>query len=444
MSYELKRSIISKLKAWKTDERRKPLLVMGARQVGKTTILREFGRVSYQNVVYLNFEDTPSLKRLFEDTLKPTTLVNAIALELKVEILPGKSLIIFDEVQECPQALNSLKYFNENANEYHIAAAGSLLGVKLSHVKGFPVGKVDFLHCYPLSFTEFLEAMGEARLIDYMRAIRVIEPLPSNLHEKLLQLLKEYLYVGGMPEAVAAFASKKDFSQVSKIHQAILNAYSLDFAKHAPPEHLMKINQVWDSISGQLAKENKKFIYSIIRKGARAADFEVAIQWLKEAGLIHKVYHITAPKFPLDGYQQFDYFKIYLVDVGLLGAKSNLPANVLLHGNQLFQEFRGSLMENFVAESLVCNEYNLYYWASEGKAEIDFVLQEEDKIYPLEVKSGETNKKQSLRVYDQKYFPELLIRCSPLNLKRDAKLLNCPLYLIDQLRGLLRLNIGII
>ncbi len=438
MSIALKRSILTALKTWKQSARRKPLMLMGARQVGKTTVLQEFGRNEYQSVIYLNFEDVPALKRLFDDKLTPAVLINAISIELTVDILPEKSLIIFDEIQECPQALNSLKYFNEKANEYHIVAAGSLLGVKLLHVKGFPVGKVNFLHLYPLNFSEFLQALGETRLNNYMQEISIVEPLPSNLHEKLLQLFKEYLFVGGMPEAVSEYAQSKDLTQVREIHQEILDAYSLDFAKHAPPQHLMKINQVWGSISGQLAKENKKFIYSVIRKGARAVEFEVALQWLKEAGLIHKVHTISAPKFPLDGYSQFEYFKIYLVDVGLLGARSNLPANILLHGNELFQEFRGALVENFIAQSLAADGYGLYYWSSEGKAEIDFILQEEDKIYPLEIKSGNANKKQSLRAYDQKYAPELLIRISPLNLKKDGKLLNCPLYLIDELKRLLQ------
>ena len=433
----LNRSILTALELWKQGASRKPLLLMGARQVGKTTVLKAFGKSAYENTIYLNFESNPKLKQLFDSQLAPSVLINAIAIEMNVEIAPSTSLIIFDEVQECPQALNSLKYFNESANEYHLIAAGSLLGVKLSHAKGFPVGKVNFLHLYPLNFVEFLDALGEKRLKDFIQDISIFEPLPSNLHEKLLQLLKEYLFVGGMPEAIVEYTQTKNLNQVRKIQQEILDAYSLEFAKHAPPQHLMKINQVWDSIAGQLAKENKKFIYSIIRKGARAADFEVSLQWLKKAGLIHKAHQVSTPKFPLDGYSQFDFFKAYLVDVGLLGAKSHLPANIILYGNQLFQEFRGALVENFIAESLVCNNYSLYYWSSEGKAEIDFILQEEEKIYPLEIKSGNSNKKQSLRVYDQKYTPTLLIRGSTLNLKKDGRILNFPLYLIDRLQQLI-------
>ncbi len=439
MPIKLQRSILSALRAWNGDSRRKPLVLMGARQVGKTTIIKDFAETQYQNLIYLNFEDMPNLKGLFDGTLTPSILINAISIELEADITPERTLIVFDEVQECPRALNSLKYFNENANEYHIIAAGSLLGVKISNIHGFPVGKVNFLHLYPLSFSEFLEAIGEERLNKFIQEIDVIQPIPSNLHEKLLQLFKEYLFVGGMPEAVADYAETKNLTRVRTIHQEILDAYRLDFAKHAPPTHIIKINQVWDSISGQLAKENKKFIYSVIRKGARAAEFEVSLQWLKEAGLIHKVYNISTAKFPLKAYTQFEFFKIYLLDVGLLGAQSNLPANILLHGHQLFEEFRGSLVENFVAESLVCYGYDLHFWSSEGKAEVDFILQEEDKIYPFEIKSGNSNKKQSLRVYNEKYQPNLLIRCSPMNLKLDGKILNCPLYLIDKLKRLIKL-----
>ena len=268
------RKLFGKLQSWKIKERRKPLILMGARQVGKTYLLQKFGELEYKNCVYLNFEENPKLKMLFNDSLVPADIVRNIRIALDASVLPSDTLIIFDEVQECPDALNSLKYFNESAKEYHICAAGSLLGVKLVHTKGFPVGQVDFLHLYPLSFFEFLWALGDTRLYEVLEEYRSTDPLPAIVHDKLLRFFKIYLFTGGMAEAVAEYVKSEDFSKVSEIHQAILQAYSLDFAKHAPPDQLMKINQVWGSIPGQLAKENKKFVYSVIRKGARAREFE--------------------------------------------------------------------------------------------------------------------------------------------------------------------------
>ncbi len=433
----MKRYIYRQLIQWKNQADRKPLLLMGARQVGKTYVLQKFGEQEFKTTLYINFETTPKLARLFAESIEPEVILSSLSLEMGVDIKPGKTLIIFDEIQECPEALNSLKYFYESISEYHVCAAGSLLGVKLRHVKGFPVGKVNFIHLYPLNFLEFLEAIGQEKLKSYIENIAHISPIPSNLHEMLLKYFKEYLYIGGMPEAVAGYAISNDLNQIRQIQNSILQAYQLDFAKHTPPNQVMKINQVWQSLPSQLAKENKKFIYSVIRKGARAAEFEVALQWLKEAGLIYKVSNISVPKLPLNAYASFDYFKIYMVDVGLLGATANLPAKTILYGNDLFQEFRGSLTENYVAQELVRSEYGLYYWTSENTAELDFVMQHEDKIYPFEIKSGQSDKKKSLRIYDNKYMPDLLIRCSPMNLKKDGKVLNCPLYLLSELGRLL-------
>lgn len=427
------RRLFTELEAWKVKSKRKPLILMGARQVGKTYLLQAFGRSKYQTSVYLNFEDSPGLKKLFDDSLDPQIILRNISIETGAEIVPGRTLLIFDEVQECPNALNSLKYFCESAGEYHVCAAGSLLGVKLMHTKGFPVGKVDFLHLHPLGFFEFLGAVGETKLYKHLEEQNEIVPISEFLHEKLLRLFKTYMFVGGMPEAVAEYVDSEDFSNVREIHQAILNAYSLDFAKHAPKEHLMKITQVWDSIPGQLAKENKKFIYTVIRKGARAREYEQAVQWLLEAGLIHKVHNVSTPKLPLEAYAIFEFFKIYLLDIGLLGAMSNLPPKAVIDGNALFQEFRGALVENYVAQELVRSRYGLYYWTSAGRAELDFLLQQEDQIYPLEVKSGNSGKKKSLRVFSEQHNPNLLIRTSPMNLKKDGKVLNCPLYLLSRL-----------
>jgi uncharacterized protein len=398
-------------------------IAQGARQVGKTYALRAFGRAEFENTLYLNFENTPSLARLFADSLKPEVILQALALEMDMDIIPGKTLIIFDEVQEWPEALNSLKYFNELALDYHICAAGSLLGVKLAHIKGFPVGQVEFAHLYPLSFPEFLHAIGQEKLKGYMEEISVIAPLPSNLHEKLLHYFKHYLFIGGMPQVIAKYVETEDLRQIREMQNAILQAYQLDFAKHAPAHQIMKINQIWQSLPSQLAREKKKFKYSAVQKGGRAKEFEIALQWLTEAGLIYKTSNITAPKLPLKAYAESDFFKLYMVDVGLLGVTANLPAKAVLYGNELFQEFHGALTENYVAQELARNQYDLYYWTSKNTAELDFVLQNEDQIYPLEIKSGYSSRKKSLGVYDEKYHPPLLVRSSPMNLKQDALIL---------------------
>lgn len=296
---------------------------------------------------------------------------------------------------------------------------------------------MQFLTLYPLSFLEFLEALKETRLKIFIEELKSIEPVPTNLHEKLLTYFKEYLFVGGMPEAVAEYIDSQNVSNVREIQNNILKAYSLDFAKHAPKEHIMKINQVWNSIPSQLAKENKKFIYSAIRTGGRAKEFEVALQWLIEAGLIHKTSLISTPKIPLSAYANLNAFKIYLVDVGLLGAMSHLSAKTLLHENELFQEFRGALVENYIAQELIHSHYSLFYWTSEGKAELDFIIEQDDSVYPMEVKSGNSLKKKSLRVYNDTYNLKMLIRSSPMNLRKDGSILNCPLYLIEKLQSLI-------
>lgn len=433
----MERHIFEQLKRWKLDKSRKPLILKGARQVGKTYTLTHFGAAAYENVAYLNFENSPHLHDLFTQSLKPQDILKVLAIELSTTILPEKTLIIFDEIQECPDALNSLKYFNESANEYHVCAAGSFLGVTLANSKGFPVGKIDFLNLYPLSFTEFLQANDQDKIIEYLDEIKTIAPLPLILHEKLLNYFKEYIYTGGMPAVIYEYINNKDYERVKTIQNNLFEAYRLDFAKHAPRQNLMKINQVWDVIPSQLAKENKKFMYSIIRKGARAQEFEVAIQWLTEAGLIYKVYNTSTPKLPLSAYVNHDIFKIYLVDVGLLAAMANLSIKTIIHGNDIFQEFRGALIENYVAQELVRQGYSMHYWTSSSSAEVDFIIQHNDIIYPLEVKAGTTSRKKSLARYTEKYHPTLQIRISPMNLKQDGRVLNCPLYMLGNLTKLL-------
>lgn len=432
----MKRDIFKKLQTWKQDTMRKPLIIKGARQVGKTYILKEFGNLEYESIAYFNFESSPQLHELFSGSLKPHDIIKTLSIESSITITQEKTLIIFDEIQECPAALNSLKYFNELANEYHICAAGSLLGITLAKNKGFPVGKVNFLNLYPLSFAEFLQANNEDQLVQYMQSIIKLEPLPNILHEKISTLFKDYLYTGGMPDAVLEYISSKDFNRIRSVQTNILDAYRLDFAKHAPANVVMKINQIWEVIPSQLAKENKKFIYSVIRKGARAQEFEAAIQWLTEAGLIHKVFNTSSPKLPITAYINHDTFKIYLVDVGLLGAMSGLSAKTIIYGDEIFQEFKGALIENYVAQELVQQGYGTFYWTSSGQAELDFILQFHDIIYPLEVKSGASTKKKSLITYLKKHQPHLAIRTSPMNLKLDGIVLSCPLYLLEYLNYL--------
>lgn len=429
----MKRNISHKLEEWKRSDRRKPLIINGARQVGKTFSLKYFGQSSYETVAYLNFEKDKKLAQFFEGTLDPKQILKTVSIHTETDIEPGRTLLIFDEIQECSKALNSLKYFCEEANEYHVVAAGSLLGVKMAGEEGFPVGKVNFLSMHPLTFFEFLTALGQEKLRGFLEEYATYEPLPNPIHEKLIDLLKLYLFIGGMPEAVAEYAKHEKLPIVREIQLEILNAYERDFAKHAPPSEIMKIVTVWKQVHRQLAKENKKFIFSAIRKSARGRDYEEAIQWLSDAGLIHKSYLIESPKFPLSAYADNNAFKIFLLDVGLLGAQSSLSPQILLDGDLLFTEFKGALTENYVVQELIATQnQNPYYWASEGTAEVDFLLEADHAIYPLEVKAGESQKKKSLLVYQQKYSPTKLLRTTAMNLKHDGSLYNYPLYMVSR------------
>lgn len=430
----MQRDIYKRLKEWKLSDRRKPLVLNGARQVGKTYALKYFGKTEYQRIAYLNFEKDEKLGQYFEGTLDPKQLIKILSIHTEVDIEPHQTLLILDEIQECPKALNSLKYFCEEANEYHVAAAGSLLGVKTAREKGFPVGKVNFIDLYPLTFFEFLDALGQEKTRIFLEEYSSYEPIPNPMHEKLLQLLKFYLFIGGMPEAVAEYAQTERLNTVREIQQEILQAYEKDFSKHAPPHEIMKITTVWNQIHRQLAKENKKFIFSAIRKSARGRDYEEAIQWLLDAGLIHKSYFVETPKFPLSAYADPHIFKIFLADVGLLGAQSNLSPQTIIEGDLLFTEFKGSLTENYVAQERIATKHKVpYYWASEGTAKIDFIIEEDHAIYPLEVKAGASHKKKSLLVYHQKYSPSMLFRTTTMNLKHDGDIYNYPLYLISRL-----------
>lgn len=426
----MKRDVYKQLEEWKRSDRRKPLIINGARQVGKTYALKHFGKTAYQNVAYFNFERDEKLHPYFDSTLEPKQLLRLLSIHAEVDIEPEHTLLIFDEIQECPKALNSLKYFCEEANQYHIIAAGSLLGVKIAKEKGFPVGKVNFLSMYPLTFFEFLDAVGQEKTREFLETCDLENPLPEPLHEKLIHWLKFYLFIGGMPEVVAEYRKTEKIKTVREIQLEILQAYERDFAKHAPADQVIKISTVWGQVHRQLAKENKKFIFSAIRQSARGRDYEEAIRWLLDAGLIYQSHLVETPKFPLSVYANSSIFKIFLADVGLLGAQSNLSAQILIDGDLLFTEFKGALTENYVAGELIASAHQkLYYWTSEGAAEVDFLLEEDHTIYPLEVKAGINYKKKSLLVYKDKYNPSKLLRTTAMNAKKDGAIANYPLYL---------------
>lgn len=428
----MERAFYQKLLQWKQSSLRKPMVLRGARQVGKTYILTDFAKREYQDYVYINFDEEPHFASFFTENLDPERIIKELNIYFKKTIQPHSTLLIFDEIQDCPQALASLKYFCEKKNNYHIAAAGSLLGVKLT--QGFPVGKVNFLDLAPLNFFEFLHAIKESSLVAMLEEMQQPKAISEIFHNKLVSLLKYYFIIGGMPEAVVTYLKTENLEQVRTVQKEILDAYILDFAKHAPKEEVMKIMAVWDSVPNQLAKENKKFIFSAIRQSARAREFETSIQWLKSAGLIIKSNHISTPKLPLDAYSDKQAFKIFLLDIGLLGSMSKLDPRVILEGEKLFQEFKGSLTENFVATELHDKYFEeLYYWTSEGIAEVDFVISTEQHIFPLEVKAGFSKKKKSLLVYDEKFSkdehaPLVLSRASLRNFAFDGKIINYPLY----------------
>ncbi len=429
----MKRDIYSKLLEWKSSPRRKPLLVKGARQTGKTYILKEFGRREYENLLIFNFEEDPKLEGFFTENLRPTSIIENLSVYIEKKIEPATDLIFFDEIQVSNNALNSLKYFEEQANNFHIVAAGSLLGVKLSTPKSFPVGKVNFLDLYPMSFLEFLDAVGKHDYRNLLENLSKIAPLPEPLHDELINLLRKYYFVGGMPEAVHYYSVQNDFFEVKKIHKEIVNSYILDFAKHAPSSDIPKLSDIWNSIPPQLARENKKFMFSAIRKSARARDYEDALLWLDHSGLICRSFLLSACKSPLSGYFDRGSFKVYMLDVGLLGAMANISVTELSRGNALFNEFGGAFVENYVAEQLTASfGAPLYYWKKEtGMAEVDFVCENEKIVYPLEVKAGVNVRSKSLKSFDDYFQPKFLCRTTLQNLKIDGKIINIPLYAVS-------------
>jgi predicted AAA+ superfamily ATPase len=427
----IEREILSKLEAWQNKENRKPLILQGARQIGKTYVMETFGERCFAHTAYFNFDKVEELKDVFEATKEPKRILGQLALFTKAPIQPQSTLIIFDEVQECNKALNSLKYFCEDAPEYAIVAAGSLLGVALSKGDSFPVGKVDFLQMYPVTFKEFL-ASESLELFDFVENITAIDEIPSIIFNRLTESYRKYQLSGGMPEAVSNLLDNQGFEIVEESLQTILNAYTLDFAKHAESKDIPKITAIWNSIPSQLSKENRKFLYKLVKTGARAREYEDALLWLQHAGLVYRIFANTKPFLPLSAYDDLSAFKIYLSDIGLLRRLAKLPPDVILSGNNLFMEFKGALAENFVLQSLVTQfEVTPRYWTSEGKAEVDFLIQHNVDILPVEVKSAYAISGKSLFVYNTQYSPKFRIRYSLNNLKLDDNLINIPVFLVD-------------
>lgn len=429
----MQRDAYNKLMDWKSSARRKPLLLRGARQTGKTYLLKAFGKAEYDSLIYFNLEEDPNLKGFFSERVRPAELIENLSLYAGQKIRPAVNLIVFDEIQASDGAIKSLKYFYEDAPEYHIAGAGSLLGISLSGPGAFPVGKVNFIDLYPMTFMEFLSATGSGRLRQYISKISEISPLPEPFHRELISKLRTYYFTGGMPEAVDHYATTNELLTVRKIQREILTAYALDFAKYASAPDIPKLGMIWDAIPAQLAKENKKFVFSAIRKSARIRDFENGIEWLEKAGLILRCFRISTAKQPLSAYRQGNIFKIYALDVGLLAAMTQIDPATMIQADRVFREFQGALVENFVATQLrAVRDIQPYYWQSAGTAKVDFVCEHGNKILPLEVKAGVNPKSKSLKSFDQKYNPPLLARTTLLNLKKEDRVINIPLYAIER------------
>ena len=429
----MQRFLMEELVKWKEKSNRKPLILKGARQVGKTWLMKEFGRLHFKKVAYITFYNNQRMKKVFDEDYDIERILININIEAHTEVTPKDTLIIFDEIQEAPKALEALKYFCENAPEYAVIAAGSLLGVAIHAGVSYPVGKVDTLELYPMNYREFLMAMGEEQLA--MLLATGDSSLLGDFSEKYTFWLKNYYYVGGMPEIVQYYSEHKDYDEVRNMQNAILGQYENDFGKHTGANELPRIRMVWNSIPLQLAKENKKFFFGKIKEGARAKDFEIAIEWLQDCGLIKKVYKVSKPAVPLKAYVDFSSFKLYLLDIGLLGALSELDAESILERNAIFVEFKGALTEQYVLQQLVSDtNYTPYYYAGEKSTyEVDFIIQKGKNVVPVEVKAEENLRAQSLKVYCEKYKPEYAVRTSMSNYREQDWMTNLPLYAICRL-----------
>lgn len=429
----MERFLISELEKWKHKKNRKPMVLMGARQVGKTWLMKTFGERNYKKVAYISFYNNQAMKNIFESDYDIKRIFPYLNIEVGFSITPEDTLIIFDEIQNAPKAFESLKYFYEEAPEYHIIVAGSLLGVALHQGVSYPVGKVDLLNLYPLSFREFLYAMDEKSLADAL--ITKDYNLINNFSEKYIYHLKNYYFVGGMPEVVDSFRQNHDYNEVRNIQKNILSQYKGDFGKHASANEITKINMVWDSIPMQLAKENKKFFFGKIKEGARSSEFEIAIQWLTDSGLVHKVNRVTEPKLPLSAYKNFSIYKLFILDIGLLCTMSELDAKTILDENNLFVEFKGALTEQYVLQQLICDtNYTPYYFGTDKATfEQDFLIQKENEIIPIEVKASTNVRSQSLKTFSEKYKPKLSVRFSLLPYCDQTWMINIPLFAVCNL-----------
>lgn len=440
------RDISSELHAWKTRNPRKPLILNGIRQVGKTWLLKEFGRTEYRNTAYVNFEDREEFREFFETTKNPERIIENLSLSLGIPISKEETLIIFDEIQDCPKALTALKYFCEDAPGYHVVAAGSLLGITLAQPESFPVGKVEFLTVYPLTFSEFLRADGSENLVQYLNSIQNLEPIPEAFFNPLVEKLRIYLLTGGMPEVVNTWCTTRNLEYVDRDLGNIITAYERDFAKHMKPSDYPKASLIWDSIPSQLARDNKRFLYKSVKEGARAREYGNALEWLKSAGLIYKIFRCTRPGLPVAAYDDLSSFKMYVADVGLLRRKARLYPQTMIAENSLFSEFKGSLTENYLLQSLIpqCESVPRFWAENNPPYEVDFLIQFENTVVPIEVKSDTNLKSRSLQKYAEKYQKEtpLRVRFSLANLKLDNDLLNIPLFLADRCIDLIRLAIS--
>lgn len=430
----MERFVYEELIAWKRSASRKPLIIQGARQVGKTWIMKEFGRREYENVAYINFESSLALRSLFSQDFVIDRTLLAFEIESGVKIEASATLIILDEIQEAERGITMLKYFCENAPQYHIMAAGSLLGVSFHRETSFPVGKVELINLFPLSFNEFLLAMNQSPLVEILNANNWA--LITTFKFKFIELLRQYYYVGGMPEAVDAFSKEKDFEKVRKIQKDILFAYENDFSKYAPIESVPRIKMIWNAILSQLSKENKKFIFGALKEGSRAKEFDSALNWLTASGLVYKVHRVTKPALPLISYMDLGAFKLFLLDVGLLAAFGDLGSRTLLEGNSIYTEFKGALTEQYVLQNLKTRKnLPVFYWSSgTAIAEIDFLVQTNDQVIPIEVKAEENLKAKSLKSFSQKFKPPFSVRTSMSDFRKEEWLINVPLYSIGSFK----------
>ena len=427
----MKRYAIEYLIKWQESSVRKPLIIRGARQVGKTWLMKEFGNNYYKSIAYVNFESSQSLRQLFLKDFDIKRIVTAIEIETGVSIDEANTLIILDEIQEVERGITSLKYFYEEAPQYHVMAAGSLLGIGLHQNTSFPVGKVEFMDLHPMGFSEFLEAAGHSRLVELIN--NCDWELIRTFKEIFIDLLKHYYFTGGMSEAVLEYVASNDFTKIRTIQKNILIGYEQDFSKHASPATAQRIKQLWDSIPAQLAKENRKFIYGAVKKGARAKDFEMALNWLFNSGIVYKVHRISKPGLPLKAYEDFSAFKLFFIDTGLLGAMSNLSVKAIIKGNSIFEEFKGALTEQYVLQQFVLRFHNgIYYWSAErSSGEIDFIVQDEDVVIPVEVKAEENLKAKSLKAFAQRYPETKAVRVSMSDYRKEHQLVNIPLFALE-------------